>query len=948
MFTEAVLPLVALAIVVHILVTPLVLIVMVRRLQRRVDDLEAGRSLAPQARPEPAQVPPEPVQPVAAPPVPQPVAPMAISGAETQPESEPAPLVSRLVPALRRMGLLPPAEAEGTREAVLMQWWLPRIGGLLALLSALFFGVYINQDTAPWFKCLELLLVSAGIAVGGRFLERRYAGFGGVLVVTGLIMLYLTSVAAYVLPATRVITHPLAGALVQASVLALICAIGLLRRSALIILLAFYFSIFMGLFMVWEGLREGALIAAASLLVAGLLIARKAALERLLWVVIPGTYLIGLSFAGFLIFHPVSLPQPVSLQVFICGVTAALALAWLGGWLGSGRAGHLRLALATSLAVAAAGIVFRVVYPLELEWSMLSLGLVLLAAGVSAWAMRGCAFAAQLFLVKAAFLLGVFVVLHYSGDVRWMVLALETIVLAVTARRSRRVALEAAVWFVAVASFHYYFQSLNAIPAAGSFVWWMMAAYPAVLLVAFSLLLPPFDTLPFSWQDVSRKWLYGLLPAVAAVVWQIFLSRSAQTAFSDTLAWLMVSYLFGAMGLAPILSRWMLGMTALIAFIAASLTFWGQPFGLIEICLLLLAATMVLYLVRGQASLPVRLLRNAIHALTVTGLSLFFLQLLADNPTQAALLVALGYLLLLVGRYRPFADLGAYAFLPLLVLVISETGWNVGPGWQALALAAGMALILLPRMREGFSESLGWSALRLWSLSGPVVLWLFAAVCFEPEARWLAVQSLLVIPGAFLLMAAWRLTDGGYFIGSLLFLFTAFLRHINGLYGLDSVHAPWLTDVLASAGLLYAYVVLWFELRPSPFEIRDAEIFQRVDTLLSLACGAAFFLVTAITFYYEPLGMRPWFTPLLALSSFILILTGLLRQDTPIRRLGLLLLLVPLIRLFMVDVKDVLHRILAFAAAAILLTLLGYLYNKLSVRLQSEPSGHESPDQSDQ
>ena len=70
------------------------------------------------------------------------------------------------------------------------------------------------------------------------------------------------------------------------------------------------------------------------------------------------------------------------------------------------------------------------------------------------------------------------------------------------------------------------------------------------------------------------------------------------------------------------------------------------------------------------------------------------------------------------------------------------------------------------------------------------------------------------------------------------------------------------------------------------------------------------------------------------MTAFAMILLGLFRMDAVYRRLGMLALAVPLVRLFLVDVKEPLHRIIAFAAAAILLTVLGYLYHRLAARLR--------------
>ena len=79
-----------------------------------------------------------------------------------------------------------------------------------------------------------------------------------------------------------------------------------------------------------------------------------------------------------------------------------------------------------------------------------------------------------------------------------------------------------------------------------------------------------------------------------------------------------------------------------------------------------------------------------------------------------------------------------------------------------------------------------------------------------------------------------------------------------------------------------------------------------------------------------------WYTPILAITAFVMILLGLFLRDSVFRRLGLVALLFPLVRLFLVDVQDVLYRVIAFTAAAILLTLLGYMYHRLSSRLSGE------------
>jgi len=281
---------------------------------------------------------------------------------------------------LQGFGMWPLASGEGMdRETVLMQWWLPRIGGILALLAALFFGVYINQDTSPLFKCLELAAVSIGISGLGWFMERKYKTFGGVLFVTGLLMLYLTSVAAYVLPATQVIGNPLIGSIVQGIILVGICLFGLLRRSTGLVLLAFYFGYFLGLFMVYEGLREGALIEAGLLFIAGIVLARRELFRELTWVVVSGSYLVVLAFPILALIDTVDLPGSASVQVFINAVFVGIIVAYFLGLLREGKYSRILLSIGSSLAILSTFWFYRSFYPDDFEWASLVLGIVMLA-----------------------------------------------------------------------------------------------------------------------------------------------------------------------------------------------------------------------------------------------------------------------------------------------------------------------------------------------------------------------------------------------------------------------------------------------------------------------------------------------------------------------------------------------------------------------------------------
>ena len=169
----------------YLLLTPGVVLFMalhlyrrINGLKQRIEELESAQE-APAKPSAPAAIQrPQPVRE----PVPEP---------EPESESESVPAINwsvRIRDFLRQIGMWPPESvAGGDREAVLMQWWLPRVGGLLALLSALFFGVYINQSTPPWIRCLEMAGASLGISVLGRYMEGRFphCRLGGALLCRG-------------------------------------------------------------------------------------------------------------------------------------------------------------------------------------------------------------------------------------------------------------------------------------------------------------------------------------------------------------------------------------------------------------------------------------------------------------------------------------------------------------------------------------------------------------------------------------------------------------------------------------------------------------------------------------------------------------------------------------------------------------------------------------------
>ena len=202
---------------------------------------------------------------------------------------------SGFIALLRSIGIWPPEES-ASAEAGLMQWWLPRIGGLLATLSVISFAVYISQGTPPWVRFIELLVADGiALAAGFYFLKKR-PKFGSTVMSTALSMVYLTSIAAYAAPQVRVIENPFIGIAIQFAVVASIffASIRLQNRNVAIMALAYGFA--SSLFSSYVGLLEPSLISALALYVVGIAFSRKFDWFPILSLSTVGVYLPVLSF----------------------------------------------------------------------------------------------------------------------------------------------------------------------------------------------------------------------------------------------------------------------------------------------------------------------------------------------------------------------------------------------------------------------------------------------------------------------------------------------------------------------------------------------------------------------------------------------------------------------------------------------------------------------------
>ena len=233
------------------------------------------------------------------------------------------------------------------------------------------------------------------------------------------------------------------------------------------------------------------------------------------------------------------------------------------------------------------------------------------------------------------------------------------------------------------------------------------------------------------------------------------------------------------------------------------------------------------------------------------------------------------------------------------------------------------AWLVLPRLSERVAEGLGWARWKgLWETAAGAILWYFILMFDGAGGHWLTWQLVLAASAAALLVAARVWPVSGYFIGAVLLTGSLFVRQCLSALGEAGTYAPYASEILISGAVLHATLLLGFFLKPGLWKNGIPGSIS-IPPTASAAAAIAFFLNAVVTFQYNALGLSDWYTPIIALNAFVMILLGLFRGDAVFRKLGLAALAFPLIRLFVVDVQDALYRIIAFAAAAVVLTVLG-------------------------
>lgn len=306
-------------------------IFLLRRLQQRVDRLEAAvnrlwhlerRGEVPAEQAMPANVPPAAVAPIVSS---EPAAPPGLEVSQPSPATkravppkeptwaEPETLTSTIRALWKRLGL------GGVEwEAIIGGNWLNKLGVLIFVIGLALFVGYSLKELGPLGRVAVGVVVSIAMLIAGVMLERqaRYTAYGRGLIGGGWAGLYFTTYAAHGIAVAKLITNP-----AIATALLILIALGMILhslryRSEAVTGLA-YFVAFATLAV--SPLSDFAVVASVPLAASLLYIAQRFRWHRVMiagLAVTYGSYL--LSTAG----------EPVSITGFIRG-QAVIATYWL-------------------------------------------------------------------------------------------------------------------------------------------------------------------------------------------------------------------------------------------------------------------------------------------------------------------------------------------------------------------------------------------------------------------------------------------------------------------------------------------------------------------------------------------------------------------------------------------------------------------------------------------
>lgn len=861
-----------------------------------------------------------------------------VVGTPSPPQDEPAsrPKTAawghKVIDFLRSIGLWPPLREEESSELVLMQWWAPRMGGVLAILAIIFFAVYVGQNLAPWVRFSEMVAASFGVFGLGLLVGKKFPGLGNVLVATGLSMIYVSSVAGYTVQPVKVVDNPIIAGLMQLAALVLNFGMGSWKKDRGILILAVIFGYVFSLFAALEGFREAALISALLVYVAGLISYRRIGGLAFVSLSVAGVYLplagfVGMEFLKDAAVYPAFWSVIVFLILTVSLLPAFRVFLAEPAFLDP-KWNRLYQALNTSLAIGLGYLFVAYFYPLEKTGFYGVLALVFVAWSLI-WLVRknrGLEF--HLFFLKGSVLASLWLINYLHDDLRWMAMGLHALILVSSVHRLRSIWLETLTVLTWLASFGYFLETGFHEPEF-SFLWVVQGLYILVSVGGLGCLMSAM-----SGRDLGRKLVYAILALMLFGAAFEFSENSNFGNLGEPASMALMAFPIMLLSLVPLVKAWIPMIAGGLLFVTANMRFWFEPSGAHTLLVVLLVAAACLVGLLKFKIPRQNLVETIIHGLWIMTV-LVYLRSFGTHAWYPFGLAIFAMLLFFAG-YSPLKRIAEWSPLPLLYLFfdLPPTHYPATALYGFLVVAGVLANlgVVYPQLKR-LTHYLKRRDTMWWILNA---LFLFASNWVFSTTVSLTDQLLLWVALGLIYYVLWYWRSMWVsFVAAVVcalipvsFILELWLNHPLG---------AWLDDVPRAGQVLLgglSAMTLWLaaggyaRVRPHP------KLSEQANRILAWVSGFVAFLVFAATFAYPLLNWERMYTPCLTAFSTGLLILGIVLKSRPYRLVALISFLVPLFRLIVFDIRETLFRIIAFAVLAVVLTLAGFLYQKFSSRIE--------------
>lgn len=837
---------------------------------------------------------------------------------------------------LRSIGIWPPEDA-ASAEAGLMQWWLPRIGGLLATLSVIYFAVYISQGTPPWVRFVELLIADGLVLGAGYYFLKKRPKFGSTLTATGLTMLYLTSVAAYAAPQVRVIENPFIGIVIQFAVVALIFVASLRLDNRNIAIMALVYGFASSLFSAYVASPESSLISALALYLTGIAFSRKFDWFPILSISTVGAYFPVFSFCLLEVIgsSTITLPHLWSVIGYLFISVSLLPFCDYRWKLADSFPRLSVLHAVNTTACLSVGYLYVDFFTNELllfyGWAT-----IVFAGWALLFGLRNLnSYLFQLFFLKASALAALWLVHRYEDEIRWFALIVEAVLVCWVAARSKSIWQEAASIVLWLVSLVYAVKSIGIDKLEiGDSSWFLYLAHPLIAAGILAYLNQRRVS------DGRPSGFYTLAAFVNGGAGIGFVTLTDVT--RDTMP--LVTALYGValccVGSIPRFSIRVPAISGSLLVLAANIQFWDQPDNEWSFLCVTAISFGLAYCVSKAIATTSRtrglfvFVELVFHFAWITSIFAY-----KTNAFQSysffPYFPALFTLLLLAVPTGSLKALRDASFVPIALFNLDATTNGLTSLGQVLTLIAYLAVLFLPNLKPSLISSFRlFRRWQVWRTLHHLLIALIATrVLLDIESWIVRVLAMLLLSGAFHFL--WRIHKRHVaLIFSLYFISLSFASILSIWDGsLESVlqTLPWAKEALLG-GLLT--VALALALGIDHAKNGHRRLTPTTTQLLVYLAAVFSYTVYATTLSTDLLWAKSSYTPLMALFCLILVGIGIGAKIKAYRMVAIIGFALPVFRLFVYDIRDTLIRIIAFAILATLLIFVGYLYHRFQSRIE--------------